>query len=89
LPVPTLAVFSATDPPWVRKAPSVRGAIPRWLGTRLPLSGELSAASHAAARLSAAGGPNARARFFGIAHRLRSPYAACIRARRLTPTEYR
>lgn len=29
---------------WVRKAPSVRGAIPRWLGTRLPLSGELSAA---------------------------------------------
>ncbi|HWA17249.1 MAG TPA: DNA ligase-associated DEXH box helicase, partial [Gemmatimonadales bacterium] len=27
---------------WVRKAPSVKGAIPRWMGSRLPLSGELA-----------------------------------------------
>jgi ATP-dependent helicase Lhr and Lhr-like helicase len=27
---------------WVRRAPSVKGAIPRWAGSRLPLSGELS-----------------------------------------------
>jgi ATP-dependent helicase Lhr and Lhr-like helicase len=29
---------------WVRKAPTSRGAIPRWLGSRLPLSTELAAA---------------------------------------------
>jgi ATP-dependent helicase Lhr and Lhr-like helicase len=29
---------------WVRRAPSTKGAIPRWLGTRLPLSGALAAA---------------------------------------------
>lgn len=29
---------------WVRRAPNVKGAIPRWLGTRMPLSGELAAA---------------------------------------------
>ena len=29
---------------WVRRAPSVQGAIPRWMGSRLPLSGELAAA---------------------------------------------
>ncbi|CAN5837556.1 ligase-associated DNA damage response DEXH box helicase [soil metagenome] len=29
---------------WVRKAGSVRGAIPRWMGSRMPLSGELAAA---------------------------------------------
>jgi ATP-dependent Lhr-like helicase len=28
---------------WVRRAGSVKGAIPRWMGTRLPLSGELAA----------------------------------------------
>ncbi len=28
---------------WVRRAASVKGAIPRWMGSRLPLSGELSA----------------------------------------------
>jgi ATP-dependent helicase Lhr and Lhr-like helicase len=27
---------------WVRKAPSVKGAIPRWMGSRMPLSGELA-----------------------------------------------
>jgi ATP-dependent Lhr-like helicase len=27
---------------WVRKAASVKGAIPRWMGSRLPLSGELA-----------------------------------------------
>jgi ATP-dependent Lhr-like helicase len=27
---------------WVRRASSVKGAIPRWMGSRLPLSGELS-----------------------------------------------
>ena len=27
---------------WVRRAPNGRGAIPRWMGSRLPLSGELS-----------------------------------------------
>jgi ATP-dependent Lhr-like helicase len=27
---------------WVRRAPSGKGAIPRWQGTRLPLSGELA-----------------------------------------------
>jgi ATP-dependent helicase Lhr and Lhr-like helicase len=29
---------------WVRRAPSTKGAIPRWLGTRFPLSGALAAA---------------------------------------------
>jgi ATP-dependent helicase Lhr and Lhr-like helicase len=29
---------------WVRKASSVKGAIPRWMGSRMPLSGELAAA---------------------------------------------
>ncbi len=29
---------------WVRRAPNVNGAIPRWMGSRLPLSGELAAA---------------------------------------------
>jgi ATP-dependent Lhr-like helicase len=28
---------------WVRRAPNARGAIPRWMGSRLPLSGELAA----------------------------------------------
>lgn len=27
---------------WVRRAPNTRGAIPRWMGSRMPLSGELS-----------------------------------------------
>lgn len=27
---------------WVRRAPNVKGAIPRWMGSRLPLSGELA-----------------------------------------------
>jgi len=27
---------------WVRRAPSVKGAVPRWMGSRLPLSSELS-----------------------------------------------
>jgi ATP-dependent Lhr-like helicase len=29
---------------WVRRAPNANGAIPRWMGSRLPLSGELAAA---------------------------------------------
>ena len=29
---------------WVRRAPNPNGAIPRWMGSRLPLSGELAAA---------------------------------------------
>ena len=29
---------------WVRRAPNAGGAIPRWMGSRLPLSGELAAA---------------------------------------------
>jgi ATP-dependent helicase Lhr and Lhr-like helicase len=28
---------------WVRRAPSSKGAIPRWMGSRLPMSGQLSA----------------------------------------------
>ena len=32
---------------WVRRAPNVTGAIPRWQGSRLPLSGELAAALRA------------------------------------------
>lgn len=27
---------------WVRRAPNTRGAVPRWMGSRLPLSGELA-----------------------------------------------
>ncbi|MEO8336823.1 MAG: ligase-associated DNA damage response DEXH box helicase [bacterium] len=27
---------------WVRRAPNTRGAIPRWMGSRMPLSGELA-----------------------------------------------
>ena len=27
---------------WVRRAPNMKGAIPRWMGSRLPMSGELS-----------------------------------------------
>lgn len=29
---------------WVRRAPNAKGTIPRWMGSRLPLSGELAAA---------------------------------------------
>jgi ATP-dependent Lhr-like helicase len=29
---------------WVRRAPNAKGIIPRWMGSRLPLSGELAAA---------------------------------------------
>jgi ATP-dependent Lhr-like helicase len=29
---------------WVRRAPNAQGAIPRWMGSRLPLSGELASA---------------------------------------------
>jgi ATP-dependent Lhr-like helicase len=32
---------------WVRRAPSVKGAIPRWMGSRMPLSTELAAALRA------------------------------------------
>jgi ATP-dependent Lhr-like helicase len=32
---------------WVRRAPNVTGSIPRWMGSRLPLSGELAAALRA------------------------------------------
>ena len=32
---------------WVRRAPNAKGAIPRWMGSRLPLSGELAAALRA------------------------------------------
>ena len=32
---------------WVRRAPNTKGAIPRWMGSRLPLSGELAAAIRA------------------------------------------
>ncbi|HUQ19710.1 MAG TPA: ligase-associated DNA damage response DEXH box helicase [Gemmatimonadaceae bacterium] len=32
---------------WVRRAPNVKGSIPRWMGSRLPLSGELAAALRA------------------------------------------
>ena len=28
---------------WVRRAPNAKGAIPRWMGSRLPLSGQLAA----------------------------------------------
>ena len=40
---------------WVRRAPSVTGAIPRWMGSRLPLSGELAAALRARLGEAAAG----------------------------------
>ncbi len=32
---------------WVRRAPNAKGLIPRWMGSRLPLSGELAAALRA------------------------------------------
>jgi len=32
---------------WVRRAPNAKGSIPRWMGSRLPLSGELAAALRA------------------------------------------
>ncbi|MDB4907801.1 MAG: box helicase protein [Gemmatimonadetes bacterium] len=32
---------------WVKRAPSMQGAIPRWMGTRLPISDELAAALRA------------------------------------------
>ncbi len=32
---------------WVRRAPNAKGAIPRWAGSRMPLSGELAAALRA------------------------------------------
>lgn len=32
---------------WVRRAPNPRGAIPRWMGSRMPLSGELAEAVRA------------------------------------------
>ncbi len=40
---------------WVRRAPNVAGAIPRWMGSRLPLSGELAAALRARLGEAAAG----------------------------------
>jgi ATP-dependent Lhr-like helicase len=40
---------------WVRRAPNVTGAIPRWMGSRLPLSGELAAALRARLGEAAAG----------------------------------
>jgi ATP-dependent Lhr-like helicase len=40
---------------WVRRAASVKGAIPRWMGSRLPLSGELSALLRARLGEAAAG----------------------------------
>jgi ATP-dependent Lhr-like helicase len=40
---------------WVRRAPNVTGAIPRWMGSRLPLSGELAAALRSRLGEAAAG----------------------------------
>jgi ATP-dependent Lhr-like helicase len=40
---------------WVRRAPNTGGAIPRWMGSRLPLSGELAAALRARLGQAAAG----------------------------------
>lgn len=40
---------------WVRRAPNAGGAIPRWMGSRLPLSGELAAALRARLGEAAAG----------------------------------
>jgi ATP-dependent Lhr-like helicase len=49
---------------WVRRAPNVTGAIPRWMGSRLPLSGELAAALRARLGEAASGlfrGPEMKA----------------------------
>jgi ATP-dependent Lhr-like helicase len=49
---------------WVRRAPNAGGAIPRWMGSRLPLSGELAAALRARLGEAAEGefrGPEMRA----------------------------
>lgn len=49
---------------WVRKAPSPKGAVPRWQGARMPLSSELAAAVRArleAARQGAFDGPEMEA----------------------------
>ncbi|HEX2723562.1 MAG TPA: ligase-associated DNA damage response DEXH box helicase [Gemmatimonadaceae bacterium] len=40
---------------WVRRAPDVKSIIPRWMGSRLPLSGELAAALRARLGEAAAG----------------------------------
>ena len=40
---------------WVRRAPNAKGAIPRWQGSRLPLSGELAARIRARLGDAAAG----------------------------------
>ena len=40
---------------WVRRAPNAGGAIPRWMGSRLPLSGELAAALRARLGQAASG----------------------------------
>ena len=40
---------------WVRRAPNAKGAIPRWQGSRLPLSGELAARIRARLGEAAAG----------------------------------
>ncbi len=40
---------------WVRRAKNAQGAIPRWMGSRLPMSGELSAALRARLGEAAAG----------------------------------
>lgn len=49
---------------WVRRAPNGSGLIPRWMGSRLPLSGELAAALRARLGEAAAGqfrGPEMKA----------------------------
>jgi ATP-dependent Lhr-like helicase len=40
---------------WVRRAPNSKGAIPRWMGSRLPMSGQLSALLRARLGEAAAG----------------------------------
>jgi ATP-dependent Lhr-like helicase len=40
---------------WVRRAPNAQGAIPRWQGSRLPMSGELAAALRSRLGEAAAG----------------------------------
>jgi ATP-dependent Lhr-like helicase len=40
---------------WVRRAPNGKGAIPRWMGSRLPMSGQLSALLRARLGEAAAG----------------------------------
>src|SRR5204863_5159077 len=40
---------------WVKRAPNSKGAIPRWAGSRLPLSGELAAMLRARFGEAAAG----------------------------------